>query len=259
MVRIAVSGASGRMGRLLIEAIDAASDLVLSGALDRADSPSIGTSVAGVPVTTDVRDALSRSDVLIDFTQPAATLVHIALCRESGVKMVIGTTGFDAAGKATIAAAAAETAIVFSPNMSIGVNVMFKLVADATRALATGYDIEIVEAHHRNKVDAPSGTALKLGEIAAEAIDRDLSAVAVHGREGRVGVRPPSSIGFSAIRGGDIVGDHTVLYAGAGERIEITHRASSREGYTSGSLLAARFVARHGTGLFDMQDVLGFR
>ncbi len=203
--------------------------------------------------------ALDASDVLIDFTSPDATLAHLAACRTRRGRLVIGTTGFDAAGRAAIAAAAADAAIVFSPNMSVGVNLVFKLVADATRALSTGYDIEIVEAHHRHKVDAPSGTALRLGEIAAAALGYDLDAIAVRGRDGPVGPRAAGSIGFSAIRGGDIVGDHTVLYAGAGERIEITHRAGSREGYATGSLLAARFVAQQTSGLFDMQDVLGFR
>ena len=266
MLRIAVAGASGRMGRMLIDAVEEAGDLVLCAALDRPDAPLIGRPATGetgrpsaVAVTADVDAALDASDVLIDFTQPQGTLAHLSACVAHGVDAVIGTTGFDAAGRAAIAAAAERIAIVFAPNMSVGVNVVFKLVAEATRALADGYDIEIIEAHHRHKVDAPSGTAVRLGEIAAAALGRDLDAIAVHGREGRVGARDPASIGFSAIRGGDIVGDHTVLYAGVGERIEITHRASSRAGYAAGSLIAARFLAGRNRGLFDMQDVLGLR
>ena len=262
MLRIAIAGASGRMGRMLIDAVLDADDTTLVAALDRDDAPSIGTPAAtatDVVVTADLADALATSDVLIDFTQPAATLVHLAACADHGVRLVIGTTGFDAAGRDAIAAASARTGIVFAPNMSVGVNVLFKLIADATRALATGYDVEIIEAHHRHKVDAPSGTAVRIGEIIADARETTLDAVAVHDRHGQVGARTPSEIGFSSIRGGDIVGDHTVLYAGIGERVEITHRASSRAGYAAGSLMAARFVAARDHGLFDMQDVLGLR
>ena len=266
MLRIAIAGASGRMGRMLIDAVLDAPGLTLVAALDRADSPAIGRSVArdaertsDIVVTSDVGDALAGSDVLIDFTQPVATLAHLAACLERRVKIVIGTTGFDAAGRAAIDNASDRTGIVFAPNMSVGVNVLFKLIDDATRALATGYDIEIIEAHHRHKVDAPSGTAVRIGEIVAAARETTLAAAAVHGRHGPVGARTPSEIGFSAIRGGDIVGDHTVLYAGIGERIEITHRATSRAGYAAGSLLAARFIAGQDRGLFDMQDVLGLR
>jgi 4-hydroxy-tetrahydrodipicolinate reductase len=266
MLRIAVAGASGRMGRMLIDAVCEAPDLALSAALDRSGSASVGSPAVGergratgIDITADIDAAARISDVLIDFTRPEGTLLHVAACVEHGVKMAIGTTGLDEAARAAIGAAAARTAIVFAPNMSVGVNVLFKLVADATRALATGYDIEIIEAHHRHKVDAPSGTAIRLGEIAAQALGRELADVAVHGREGHTGPRDASSIGFSAIRGGDIVGDHTVLYAGLGERIEITHRAGSRAGYAAGSLLAARFIASRDHGLFDMQDVLGLR
>ena len=264
MLRIAIAGASGRMGRMLIDAVDEAADLALSAALDRIDSPIIGERASNrsdsiVTISADLDDALGKSDVLIDFTRPEATLAHLDACASRGVKLVIGTTGFDAAGRAAIAAAAARTAIVFSPNMSVGVNVVFKLIEDASRALANGYDIEIIEAHHRHKVDAPSGTAVKMGEIVAGALGVSLDDVASHGRDGMVGERKPSTIGFSAIRGGDIVGDHTVLYAGIGERIEITHRASSRAGYAAGSLMAARFLAHRERGLFDMQDVLGLR
>ncbi len=268
MPRIAIAGASGRMGRTLIEAVDQASDLVLSAALDRDDSPVLGErastrSGSTVTISSDIDAALSASDVLIDFTRPEATLAHLKACTALAVKLVIGTTGFDAAGRDAIAAASERIAIVFAPNMSVGVNVMFKLIEDATRALtggpASGYDIEIIEAHHRHKVDAPSGTAIRMGEIVADAMGVRLDDVASHGREGVVGERQPSTIGFSAIRGGDIVGDHTVLYAGIGERIEITHRASSRAGYAAGSLAAARFLTHREHGLFDMQDVLGLR
>ena len=259
MLRIAIAGASGRMGRMLVEAVGDASDLTVGALLDRSDADAIGTVLAGVTIGADVDAALAASDVLIDFTRPEGSLVHAAACAAHRVGLVLGTTGFDAAGHDAIAAAAERTAIVFAPNMSVGVNVVFKLIAEATRALGDGYDIEIVEAHHRHKVDAPSGTAVRMGEIAAQALGRDLEDVAVHGRVGRVGERDAKTIGFSAIRGGDIVGDHTVLYAGAGERIEITHRAGSRAGYAAGSLVAARFVAARTSGLFDMQDVLGLR
>ena len=259
MLRIAIAGASGRMGRLLVEAVGDAPDLAVGALLDRPDADAIGAVLAGVTIGADLDAALAASDVLIDFTRPEGSLVHAAACATHRVGMVLGTTGFDAAGREAIAAAAEQTAIVFAPNMSVGVNVVFKLIAEATRALGDGYDIEIVEAHHRHKVDAPSGTAVRMGEIAAEALGRDLDAVAVYGRVGQVGARDRQTIGFSAIRGGDIVGDHTVLYAGAGERIEITHRAGSRAGYANGSLVAARFVAARTSGLFDMQDVLGLR
>ena len=266
MLRIAVAGASGRMGRMLVDAVCESDDLALTAALDHAGSELVGRKavgesgrITGIDVGDDIDAAVATSDVLIDFTRPEGTLRHAEACVARGVKLVIGTTGFDAAGRQAITAAAGRTAIVFAPNMSVGVNVLFKLVADATRALSSGYDIEIVEAHHRHKVDAPSGTAMRLGEIAAEALGQDLDAIATHGRHGHTGPRDPSTIGFSVIRGGDIVGDHTVLYAGVGERIEITHRASSRAGYAAGSLLAARYLAGRDRGLFDMQDVLGLR
>lgn len=264
MLRIAIAGASGRMGRMLVDAICAAPDLTLSAALDRVGAPSIGTPAvgdafagSGLVIDDDIEAAVSASDVLIDFTRPEGTLAHLSACVAHGKRIVIGTTGFDDAGRAAIATAAERIAIVFSPNMSVGVNVMFRLVAEASRALVDGYDVEIVEAHHRHKVDAPSGTALRLGEIVAAARGRRLEDVARHGRDGQVGPRASETIGFSAVRGGDIVGEHTVLYAGVGERIEITHRAGNRAGYASGSVMAARFVAGRDHGLFDMQDVLG--
>ena len=197
--------------------------------------------------------------MLIDFTRPEGTLAHLAVCRELGVQAVIGTTGFSDAQKAEIAAAAKDIAIVMAPNMSVGVNVTFKLLEMAAKALSTGYDIEIIEAHHRHKVDAPSGTALKMGEVIADALGRDLKDCAVYAREGVTGERDPSTIGFATIRGGDIVGDHTVLFAGTGERIEITHKSASRATYAQGSLRAVRFLAGKQSGLFDMFDVLGLR
>jgi len=264
--RIAVAGASGRMGHMLIEAVNASTDCRLTGALDVAASPAIGLDAcafsggaSGVLINADIREGLKNSRVLIDFTRPEGTLAHLAACRELGVKLVIGTTGFSDAQKAEIAAAAKDIAIVMAPNMSVGVNVTFKLLEMAAKALATGYDIEIIEAHHRHKVDAPSGTALKMGEVIAEALGRELKDCAVYAREGVTGERDPSSIGFATIRGGDIVGDHTVLFAGTGERIEISHKSSSRATYAQGSLRAARFLDGQATGLFDMFDVLNLK
>ncbi len=262
--RVAVAGASGRMGRMLIEAVRASGDCVLAGALDVPSSPAIGSDAtaflgvaSGVPITADLRQGLQNAEVLIDFTRPEGTLAHLAICREMGVQAVIGTTGFTDAQKAEIAAHAQRTAIVMAPNMSVGVNVTLKLLEMAAKALSTGYDIEIIEAHHRHKVDAPSGTALKMGEVIAGALGRDLKDCAVYAREGVTGERDPSSIGFATIRGGDIVGDHTVLFAGTGERIEITHKSSSRATYAQGSLRAVRFLRGKPHGMFDMFDVLG--
>jgi 4-hydroxy-tetrahydrodipicolinate reductase len=264
--RVAIAGASGRMGRMLIEAIRASDDCVLAGALDVAASPAVGSDAtaflgyaSGVAITADVAKGLHNADVLIDFTRPEGTLAHLAVCAELGVKAVIGTTGFSDAQKSEIAAHAQRTAIVMAPNMSVGVNVTLKLLEMAAKALATGYDIEVIEAHHRHKVDAPSGTALKMGEVLAAALGRDLKECGVFAREGVTGERDPSTIGFSTIRGGDIVGDHTVLFAGTGERIEITHKSSSRATYAQGSLRAVRFLAGQERGLFDMFDVLALK
>jgi 4-hydroxy-tetrahydrodipicolinate reductase len=264
--QVAVAGASGRMGHMLIEAIRASDDCRLAGALDVPSSPALGNDAAaflghasGVPVSSDLATGLSHAQVLIDFTRPEGTLAHLKVCRERGVKMVIGTTGFTETQKELIADAARDIAIVMAPNMSVGVNVTMKLLEMAARALATGYDIEVIEAHHRHKVDAPSGTALKMGEVIAQALGRDLKDCAVYERYGHTGERDPSTIGFSTIRGGDIVGDHTVLFAGAGERIEIVHRSASRATYAQGSLRAVRFLAGQDKGLFDMFDVLGLR
>ena len=254
------------MGRMLIEAIQAADDCVLRGALDVPGSPFLGTDAtaflgqpSGVLITSDVRLGLAGADCLIDFTRPEGTLTHLAACRELGVKAVIGTTGFSDEEKSAIHEAARDIAVVFAPNMSVGVNVTLKLLQMAAKAMSTGYDIEIIEAHHRHKVDAPSGTALKMGEVIADALGRDLKDCAVYAREGVTGERDPSSIGFATIRGGDIVGDHTVLFAGTGERIEVTHKSSSRVTYAQGSLRAVRFLAGQSRGLFDMFDVLGLR
>jgi 4-hydroxy-tetrahydrodipicolinate reductase len=243
-LRVAVAGSSGRMGRMLIEAVEAAPDCTLAGTLD---------------IGHDIAAGLASAQVLIDFTRPEGTLAHLAACRERGVKMVIGTTGFTEPQRAQIAAASRQLALMMSPNMSVGVNVVMRLLDTASRALAEGYDIEIIEAHHRHKVDAPSGTALKLGEVVAAALGRDLKQCAVYGREGVTGERDPSTIGFATVRGGDIVGDHTVMFCGTGERIEITHRSSSRATYAQGALRAARFLADKPNGLFDMNDVLGLR
>ena len=254
------------MGQMLIEAIRQSSDCMLSGALDVGTSLAIGQDAAafsghasGVLINADLQLGLKDADVLIDFTRPEGTLAHLAVCRSLGVKLVIGTTGFSDAQKAEIALAAKDVAIMMAPNMSVGVNVTLKLLEMAAKALNTGYDIEIIEAHHRHKVDAPSGTALQMGEVIADALGRDLKDCAVYAREGVTGERDPSSIGFATIRGGDIVGDHTVLFAGTGERIEISHKSSSRATYAQGSLRAARFLATQQSGLFDMFDVLNLK
>ena len=265
-LRIAVAGASGRMGRMLVEAVLGTPDAELVGALEIPGSPALGQDAGaalgratGVVITDDLAAGLSRAQVLIDFTRPAGTLMHLEACRQAGVAMVIGTTGFTEPQKAEIAQAAQHIAVMRAPNFSVGVNVMLKLLEHAARALNRGYDIEVIEAHHRHKVDAPSGTALQICDVLASALGRDLKACAVYAREGHTGERDPSTIGFSTIRGGDIVGDHTVLFAGIGERIEITHKSSSRVTYAQGAVRAARFVAGRSSGLFDMNDVLGLR
>jgi 4-hydroxy-tetrahydrodipicolinate reductase len=263
-LRIAIAGASGRMGRMLIEAVLDAPDCALAGALDVAGTPQLGQDAGAflgratsVRITDDLDAVLAASQVLIDFTRPEGTLRHLEACAARGVALVVGTTGFSAEQKAAIGAAAQRTAVFMAPNMSVGVNVVMRLLEQAAKALSHGYDIEIIEAHHRNKIDAPSGTALQMGEIVAKALGRDLADNAVFGREGVTGARDPSTIGFATVRGGDIIGDHTVLFAGIGERIEITHKSSSRATYAQGSLRAARFLAQRGPGLYDMNDVLG--
>ena len=264
--RIGIVGAGGRMGRMLIEACLKDEQLALGAVFDTPGCPVIGKTAgelvgmaSDVVVTDDLATGLKNIDCLIDFTRPQGTLHHLELCRQAGVGIIIGTTGFEAEGKEAIAAAAKDIPIVFAPNMAVGVNLVFKLLDTAARILNQGYDIEVVEAHHRMKIDAPSGTALRMGEVLANALERDLKECAVYGREGVTGERDPSTIGFATIRGGDIVGDHTVMFCGLGERVEITHKASSRQPYALGSLRAARFIAGRASGLFDMQDVLGLR
>ena len=265
-MKIVIVGASGRMGRMLIESTLQDNEAKLVSAIDQVGTPAIGKDAGelvgmpcGVTVTTDVEAGIASADCLIDFTRPEGTLQHLALCLRHKVAIVIGTTGFDAEGKQAIADAAHEIPVVFAPNMSVGVNVVFKLLDTASRILAEGYDIEIVEAHHKHKIDAPSGTALRMGEVVAKALERDLKTCAVYGREGVTGERDPSTIGFATVRGGDVVGDHTVMYCGIGERVEISHKAGSRMPYALGALRAARFLAGKTSGLFDMQDVLGLR
>jgi 4-hydroxy-tetrahydrodipicolinate reductase len=263
-LRIAIPGASGRMGRMLIEAIAASPDCSLAGATDMAGSPALGQDAGapiglrtGIAITSDTTAGFAPAQVIIDFTRPEGTLAHLAACRTHGVKAVIGTTGFTAAQKAEIEAHAEHIAIVLAPNMNVGVHVVMKLLDQAARLMSQGYDIEVIEAHHKHKVDAPSGTALQMGDVLAKALGRELKDCAVYAREGHTGPRHPSTIGFSAIRGGDIIGDHTVLFAGVGERIEISHKSSSRAGYAEGALRAARFLAGQRCGLFSMTDVLG--
>jgi 4-hydroxy-tetrahydrodipicolinate reductase len=263
---IAIAGASGRMGRMLIEAVLGADDCRVGGALDIASSPALGSDAGGflgkatgTKIVSDLHEGLNNSQYLIDFTRPEGTMEHLKVCRELGVKMVIGTTGFSDEQKAELQAASKDIAIMLAPNMSVGVNVTMKLLELAAKSLATGYDIEIIEAHHRHKVDAPSGTALKMGEVIAGALGKDLKDCAVYAREGITGERDPSTIGFATVRGGDIVGDHTVLFAGTGERIEITHKSSSRATYAQGSLRAVRFLSGKANGMYDMFDVLGLR
>ncbi|MBX9297739.1 4-hydroxy-tetrahydrodipicolinate reductase [Chromobacterium piscinae] len=263
---IVIVGASGRMGRVLIESVLNAPSVRLHAAIDRADSGFIGQDAglfcgrsSGVAISSDFISALDGADVVIDFTRPEGTLEHMLACSEHGVRMVIGTTGFDDAGKAAIRAAADKIGIVFASNFSVGVNLTFKLLDMAARVLNEDYDIEIIEAHHRFKVDAPSGTALRMGEVIADALGRDLKQCAVYGREGVTGERDPQAIGFATVRGGDIVGDHTALFATLGERVEISHKASSRATFANGAVRAARWLSDKPRGLFDMQDVLGLR
>jgi 4-hydroxy-tetrahydrodipicolinate reductase len=261
-MRLVIAGAGGRMGRALIEAVLRSGDLRLAAAVEVRGSPLIGKDageLVGAPCGVKIAADFSEGDCLIDFTRPEGALAHLEQCLAGGMRMVIGTTGFSAAQGKRIAEGAKRIAIVQAPNMSAGVNVAFTLAETAARTLGGGYDVEIIEAHHRHKVDAPSGTALRFGEAVARALGRDLSRDAVHGRKGEVGERDPRAIGFHAIRGGDIVGEHTVLFAGEGERLEITVRSASRATYAAGALRAARFLQGKASGLYDMQDVLGLR
>lgn len=262
-MKLAIAGASGKMGRMLIETVAKQPDMQLSVALDHSSSPALGQDAGaalgietGVTITSDL-DQLRHADCLIDFTRPEGTLAHIEACLAQNTKMVIGTTGFDAAGKSVIEQAAKKIGIVFAPNMSVGVNATLKLLEVAAKILNSGYDVEIFEAHHRHKVDAPSGTALKMGEVISAAWGESLDDIATWARHGHTGARENGKIGFSVVRGGDIVGDHTAFFCGTGERIEITHRSSSRATYAEGSIRAARFLGAQTTGLYDMQAVLG--
>ncbi len=264
---ISVTGAAGRMGRSLIEAVTQEPNARLVAALEHVDSALLsrdagevaGIGTVGVELMADVEAAVAASEVLIDFTRPAVTLENLEYCRRSGTRMVIGTTGFSDEEKGIIAAAAKEIAVVLAPNMSVGVNLCFRLLDIAARVLGNEVDIEVIEAHHRHKVDAPSGTALRMGEVVAAALGRDLKACAVYGREGITGERDRGTIGFETIRAGDIVGEHTVLFADIGERVEITHKASSRLTFANGAVRAAGWIMSQPNGLFDMQDVLGLK
>ena len=265
MRRIAVMGAAGRMGKILIEAVGQADGAGLTAAIDRPDSSLIGADAGelaalgriGVTLSSDLAQVADEFDVLIDFTHPSVTLKNLEFCRKAGKAMVIGTTGFSAEEKQRLAEAAKEIPIVFAANYSVGVNLCLKLLDTAARVLGDDVDIEIIEAHHRHKVDAPSGTALRMGEVVANALGRDLQKVAVYGREGQTGARERETIGFATVRAGDVVGDHTVLFAADGERVEITHKASSRMTFAKGAVRAALWLDGQNAGLYDMQDVLG--
>jgi len=266
VLRVGVAGASGRMGRALLEAATTTEGIALGAALDVAGSPFVGRDAGelaagakGVTVVSDLAQGLAACDVLIDFTRPEGTLAHVAACRAAKKKIVIGTTGLEPAHVERIREAAKDIAIVMAPNMSVGVNVALKLVELASRALGPDYDVEVFEMHHKLKVDAPSGTALKLGEVAAKARATTLDRDGVFARHGVTGERKAGTLGFSVARGGDVVGDHTVFFASAGERIEITHRATSRTNFAQGALRAARFLAAKPGGLYGMDDVLGLR
>ena len=264
MMKIAIAGATGRMGRMLIEAVINAPDLQLVGALEHSSCPQLGDDAGaflgkktGVEITADIAKALSDAQFLIDFTRPEGTMAHLAIAENTGTKMIIGTTGLSLDQIADLKKASEKLAIVFAPNMSVGVNVTFKLLEIAAKMLNQGYDIEIIEAHHRHKVDAPSGTALRMGEVIADALGQDLKDCAIYGREGITGERDRKTIGFSTIRAGDIVGDHTVMFADEGERLEITHKATSRMTFANGAVRAAIWLKDKPNGLYDMQDVLG--
>lgn len=267
MIKVAVTGAAGRMGRSLIQACDLAEGITLGAAIERPESSLIGSDageLAGigrneVTIYENLSAVTDNFDVLIDFTRPEVTMANLAVCREAGKQMVIGTTGLSDEQKAELQAAAEDIAIVFAPNMSVGVNLCLKLLDLAARVMGEYTDIEVIEAHHRHKIDAPSGTALRMGEVVAEALGRDLKDVAVYGRQGNTGERDRKTIGFETIRAGDIVGEHTVMFADIGERVEITHKASSRMTFANGAVRAAQWLNQHDKGLFDMQDVLGLK
>jgi len=267
MRRIAVMGAAGRMGKTLIEAVQQTPGAGLTAAVDRPDSTLVGADAGelaalgriGVPLSGDLDRVVEEFDVLIDFTHPTVTLKNLAFCRKHGKAMIIGTTGFSVEEKQLLAEAGKDIPIVFAANFSVGVNLCLKLIDTAARVLGDDVDIEIMEAHHRHKVDAPSGTAVRMGEVIADALGRDLKKVAVYGREGQTGARERETIGFDTVRAGDIVGDHTVLFAADGERVEITHKASSRMTFAKGAVRAALWLDGREPGLYDMQDVLDLR
>ena len=258
-LKVVVAGAGGKMGQALIEAVRADKTLQLAAALEAKGSPAAGRDLGGLKVGTDIRKALAAGDVLVDFTRPEGTFAHLDACVALGKSIVIGTTGISGALREAILQAGRRIPIAMSPNFAVGVNVLFRLAGAAAAILGEAYDVEIVEAHHRHKVDAPSGTALKLGEIIASALKRDLEKTAQHGRHGDTGARPAKQIGFHAIRGGDIVGEHTVIFAGAGERVELTIRSQSRVTYALGALRAAKFLRGRRAGLYDMNEVLGLK
>jgi 4-hydroxy-tetrahydrodipicolinate reductase len=267
MIRIAIMGATGRMGRALIESCMQSPNLCFSVAVEHPDNSVIGSDAGeiigmgktGVKIVSDLSIVVGDFDVLIDFTVPEVTLANLILCRAAKKRMVIGTTGFSEQQRVEIQKSAQDIGIVFAPNMSVGVNLMFKLLEIATKVLGDTVDIEIIEAHHRYKKDAPSGTALRMGEVIAQALNRNLADCAVYGREGKTGERNRQTIGFETIRAGDIVGEHTAMFADIGERVEITHKASNRMTFANGAMRAAEWIMSHNQGLFDMQDVLGLR
>lgn len=267
MTRIAVVGAGGRMGKSLVQAVHETEGLILGAATERAESGLVGRDVGelaglgnlNLALSSDLEAVVDAFDVLIDFTAPSATLKHLQICRQAGKQMVIGTTGLSDDDKYKLAEAAEEIGIVFAPNMSVGVNLCFKLLELAAKVMGDEADIEIIEAHHRHKVDAPSGTALRMGEVIAETLGRDLESCAVYGREGNTGPRDRKTIGFETIRAGDIVGEHSVWFALEGERVEIAHKASSRMNFARGAVRASKWISTKSQGLFDMQDVLSLR
>lgn len=266
-LQVAINGAAGRMGRCLIQAVNESEGLTLSAAIDRAESSLIGVDageLAGIgklniAVSADIESATQNSDIIIDFTLPEVTMALLPLCQQNQCRPVIGTTGFSATQKQQIELVSQQIACLLAPNMSVGVNLSLRLIDMAARVLGDDVDIEIIEAHHRHKVDAPSGTALRMGEVVADALGRDLKQHALYGREGRTGERDRQTIGFATVRAGDIVGDHTVLFAAEGERVEITHKASSRMTFAYGAMRASKWLMQQPTGLFDMQDVLALR
>jgi len=267
MINIAIAGAAGRMGRALIEACHQTDGMKVTAAIEFPESSLLGADAGelagignlGVAVVGDLAAVVDDFDVLIDFTRPDVSETNLKVCAQAGKRIVLGTTGFSDEQKDLINSTAEQVAVMFAPNMSVGVNLCFKLLDLAARVMGDEVDIEIVEAHHRHKIDAPSGTALRMGEVVADALGRDLKECAVYGREGQTGERDRQAIGFETIRAGDIVGEHTVMFADIGERVEITHKASSRMTFAKGAARAATFISEKESGLFDMQDVLGLR